>query len=528
MKKFNGAITRANRRISIGSAAGLLAGSYFISGFLGLVRDRLLAAQFGISGTLDAYFAAFSIPDLVFYLLVTGALAVTFIPVLTDRLVNHNKRSAWELSSSVLNTLAIVTFISSIVIFIFADPLMWMVAPKFDIARHEVAVNLTRILAINPFLFSISSVFASIQQAFGRFFFYALAPVIYNVGIIVGIMALSPRFGIYGVALGAVSGAAAQMLIQQLGLIGLGYKYQAKIFWKNKGFKRVLRLMLPRSVDEAVEHLSAIIERAIASGLAVGSIAAYQYAFNLKNLPITLFGATIATAIFPRLSEQAASSHTGALKRQVAQITRVMLWLIVPTAGLYIILRGYIVRLLFGFGDPTTAAILGWFAGAIIFQSLVRLIARVFYAYQDTRTPLYSSMAALALNIVLALTLVSFHGVKGLAMAQSLVAGFEAVLLYAMIKRKIGNVISSASMIALGKIVFASSLTTFTAYLLIRYAFPLVKDQTGFLVLAPKFTAISVLSISVYLAVGWWIRQPEAETVVKKIGNFIFKRQPIS
>lgn len=525
--KINGVITKANRRIKISTAATLLATSYFLSGFLGLVRDRLLAAQFGIGGTLDAYFAAFSIPDLVFYLLVSGALAVTFIPVLTDRIVNYNKRSAWELTSSVLNILAIGTFIASLLIFIFADPLMWMVAPKFDQSRHEIAVNLTRILAINPFLFSISSVFASMQQAFGRFFFYAMAPVVYNAGIIFGISALSPRFGIYGVALGAVAGATAQMLIQHLGLIGLGYRYQAKIFWKNKGFRRVLRLMIPRSIDEGVEHLSALIERAIASGLAIGSIAAYQYAFNLKNLPITLFGATIATAVFPRITEQAAGTRTDALKKQMVQVTRIMLWLVVPSAGLYIILRGYIVRLLFGFGDPTTASILGWFAGAIIFQSLVRLIARVFYAYQDTRTPLYSSIVALALNIVLALTLVQFHGVKGLAMAQSLVACFEAVLLYEMMRRKIGSMVSLRSVLGLAKIVFATSLATYVAYLMVRYVFPVVSGETGFVTLAPKFAAVGSTSLLVYVLAGWWVRQPDAELVMRKAGRFIFKRQQL-
>lgn len=166
-------ISRANRHIKVSTAAGLLAGSYLLSGGLGLLRDRLLAARFGLGGVLDAYFAAFSIPDLIFFLLVTGALGVTFIPILSERIASNNRASAWELSSSVINFLAIITLIASILLFVLADPLMWLVAPKFDTARHDLAVNLTRILAINPFLFSVSSVFASMQQAFGRFFFYA-------------------------------------------------------------------------------------------------------------------------------------------------------------------------------------------------------------------------------------------------------------------------------------------------------------------------------------------------------------------
>ncbi|MBI4101250.1 murein biosynthesis integral membrane protein MurJ [Candidatus Microgenomates bacterium] len=519
--------SKANRTVKISTAAALLAGSYFASALLGLLRDRLLAARFGLSGTLDAYFAAFSIPDLVYYLLVSGALAVAFIPVLTERLIHHNRPSAWELSSSMLNFLAMVTFVASIIIFIFADPLMWLVAPKFDPARHELAVNLTRILAVNPFLFSISTVFGSIQQAFGRFFFFALAPVFYNLGIIAGILGLSPRFGIGGVALGAVIGALVQLLVQQMGLIGLGFTYQVRVFWQNKGFRQVLRLMVPRSIDEGVEHLSAVIERAIASGLAVGSIAAYQYAFNLKNLPITIIGATIATAVFPKISERAAGTRTDALKKQVADTARVMLWMLIPTAGLFIILRGYIVRLLFGFGDPTTASILGWFAFAIVFQSLMRLVARVFYAYQDTKTPLYTSIMALVINVGAALLFVKLYGIRGLAMAQSLVATLEVLVLYVIMRSRLGPLITAKSIVNVIKIVLATLVTSTIAYLLVRFAFPLLSGETGFFHLAPKFAAIGSISVTCYIAVGWLFRISEAELVVSKVTHFIYRRLQI-
>ncbi|MBI3983939.1 murein biosynthesis integral membrane protein MurJ [Candidatus Microgenomates bacterium] len=520
-------ISRANRHIKISTAAGLLAGSYLLSGVLGLLRDRLLAARFGLGGVLDAYFAAFSIPDLVFYLLVTGALGVTFIPILSERIVHNNRASAWELSSSMINFLAIATLVASIILFAFADPLMWLVAPKFDLARHDLAVNLTRILAINPFLFSVSSVFASMQQAFGRFFFYALAPVVYNLGIIFGIMTLSPEMGIQGVAIGAVVGALLQMLVQQVGLAGLGFAYQAKIFWRNLGFRRVLRLMVPRSIDEGVEHLSAVIERAIASALPVGSIAAYQYAFNLKNLPISLIGATIATAVFPRLAERAASSQTQAVKQQLVKALRVMLWLIIPVAGLFVILRGYIVRLLFGFGNPITASILGWFTIAIVFQSVLRLIARVFYAYQDTRTPLYTSVIALALNVVAAVVFVKIHGIRGLAMAQSLVAVVEVGVLLAIMRYRFGPFLSRRAFVSIFKIGLATLLTVGVSYVLVRYAFPLGRDETGFWTLAPKFAAIGGISGLSYIIFSWWLRLREADTVINRVVRFVYRRHYI-
>lgn len=517
-------LSRANTKIAISTAAALLATSYFASALLGLIRDRLLAAQFGLGGTLDAYFAAFSIPDLVFYLLVSGALAVTFIPVLSERIVTNNRKSAWQLSSSVLNFLALATFAASILIFIFADPLMWLVAPKFDAARHQTAVELTRILALNPFLFSISTVFASMQQAFGRFFFFALAPVIYNIGIIFGIVVLAPTYGIGGVALGAVAGAFLQMIIQPLGLIGIGFVYEPRIYWRHLGFRRVLKLMVPRSFDESIDQISAVVERAIASGLAVGSIASYQYAFNLKNMPITLIGTAIATAVFPKISRGVAAGRTDSVKRQINNSLSAMLWLIIPSAGLILILRGYVVRLLFGFGDPTTASILGWFAGAIIFQSILRLIARIFYSYQDTKTPLYLSILGLVLNIIGAIIFARIFGIKGLAMAQSIAVAIEVTILLFILRRRIGRFVEAGFSRVVLRIMVAAALTMGVCYLLVRYPFPLLSTMTGFWALAPKFFVIGLASAITYIGVGYQLGLSEAEIVVNKISRFVFKR----
>ncbi len=520
---INKVISRANRNIKISTAALLLASSYFASGLLGLIRDRLLAAHFGIGGTLDAYFAAFSVPDLLFTLLVTGALAVTFIPVLTDRLVNHNRQSAWELSSSVVNFLALATFIGSILIFVFASPLMWLVAPKFDPTRHHIAVELTRILAINPFLFSISSVAAAMQQAFGRFFFYALAPVIYNIGIIIGVLGLSHHFGIYGVAIGAVIGAGLQMVVQQFGLAGLGFTYQFKIYWQHGGFKQVLRLMVPRSIDEGVAQLSAVIERAIASGLAIGSIAAYQYAFNLKNLPITLVGSTIATAAFPQIAERAAGKRTDAVKRQLVNTMQIVLWFVVPAAGFAVIMRGYIVRILFGFAGPTTASVLGWFGFAIVFQATMPLVARVFYAYQDTKTPLYTSLGALVINVITAIIFSHLFGIRGLAMAESVVAVLEVSALLLILRHRLGRLTHPGTFSNIARIVFAAFLATSAAYLLVRFVLPLISGETGFFTLAPKFAAIVFVTIFIYILAGWWVRLKESELVVDRLLKFMYK-----
>lgn len=523
----NRVLKYANRSLTITTAAVILSGGYLLSGIFGLLRDRLLAAKFGISGTLDAYFAAFSLPDLLFFILVSGALVVTLLPVLNERLKHHNKKSAWEVASSVINVLAILTLVASILIFIFASPIISLIAPKFDVVRHETAVDIMRILALNPFFFSLSSVFGTIQQAFGRFFFFALAPVIYNLGIIFGIVYLSDSHGIYGVAYGVVIGAIAQMAVQIFGLQGLGFTYKPHIFWRNQGFRKVIRLIVPRSIDEGIEHLIALIERAIASGLSVGAIAAYQFAFSLKNYPITLIGTAIATAAFPSISERALGTRTDLLKKEIIEVARAILWFAIPAAAAIVILRGYIVRLLLGFGDPTVANILGWFALAIVFQSLLRLITRIFYARQDTKTPLYASIIAIAVLIPLALTFANIFGVVGLAMAQSIVAVVEVACLFFVLMRRLGWFFDKTFLEHLIKTLISALIMASATYLMVRFVFPLIAGETGFFVLAPKFSAIVLASLAIYLLTGGALRLPEAMNINKRIKRLMFKRVPL-
>jgi putative peptidoglycan lipid II flippase len=301
-------LQRLNRRSSLGGAAFLISGSYLVSRLLGLLRDRLLASHFGVGPTVDAYTAAFRLPELLFTLLVSGAFAVAFIPVLTEHWSREERSEAWEVASSLLNLLMVGTLALGVIIFIFADPLTSLIAPGFDAYRHGLTVDLTRIMLVTPFLFAISSVFGSIQQAFNRFLFYALASVFYNLGIIFGIVFLSPGYSIYGVAFGVVIGTLIQAGVQMLGLIGLGFSYRPSFNLRHKSVRKVLGLMVPRSIDQGIDQLHYTVETVIGSRLAAGSLTSFYYANNLKNVPLVIFGSAIATAAFPRLAARAATA----------------------------------------------------------------------------------------------------------------------------------------------------------------------------------------------------------------------------
>ena len=255
-------VARANSKLSVQWAAALLSGSTLLSSLLGIYRERLINGMYYDTYKVgaDAYVAAFTIPDFMFFILVSGALSVSFIPVFNQRLATGNKKSAWELSSSLVNFLALITLVTSVLIIIFADPLVrYVVGPGFDEQGRSLAVSMMRVIAVNPFLFAVATVLSSMQQAIGRFTFLALAPTIYNIGIVVGARWFTGGInifgwqvfegGIMGVALGVVLGAILQLIVSSLGLIGTDFDYRWKISWKNKGFRRVLRLLPPRSLD---------------------------------------------------------------------------------------------------------------------------------------------------------------------------------------------------------------------------------------------------------------------------------------
>ena len=530
MNKF---LSRANTKISVSTAAAILATSYFISSTLGLFIRRLLSAKFGVNtGVLDPYWAAFSLPDLTYTLLVAGAIAVVLVPLISDKLENSRRQEAWELSSNVLSFLGIATFVVGILLFVFASPLFWIVAPGLSPEQHEVGVNLMRMFTLNPLLFGISSAFAGMQQAFGRFFFYAVAPVIYNISIITGIVLFAPYFGLYGVALGVVIGAFLQMLVQMLGLHGLGFKYRFKIDWHSGDFKKFLKLLGPRSVDQGAEQLIYVIEKAIATTVVVGVIAGqkvtgvtfYEYAFSLKNVPITLIGAAIATASFPEISRRAASRRTDLFKKEVMDMVQLMLWFAVPAGVTAFLLRGYLVRLLVGSGNELIGTILGWFAFAIVFQSVLQIAARSFYARQNTIVPLYTGVTAVILNVIISLILVKYYGTPGLAMAQSFIAFFEVTLLFTVLRFQVGQLFTKEFIVGVFKTLVATGAMAIGMYLLVRYAFPLYKGDVGFFSLAPKFGVIILISGCLYIAASYMFKIQQAKSFINGIKRLLFKR----
>lgn len=536
-------VLRANQRVSVQLAAALLAGSTFLSLVLGLFRDRLLNSTYaenavtgnpGYPAGLDAYTVAFIIPDFMFFLLVSGALSVTFIPVFNDRILKGNKKSAWELSTSLVNFMAMITLASSMFIIVFADPLVrYVVGPGLDESSRALAISMMRVIAINPFLFAISSVISSIQQAVGRFIFFALAPTIYNIGIIIGLTVFTNGItifgvqvfegGIMGVALGIVLGSMMQLIVSAIGLIGLGVDYRFKIFWKNRGFRQVLRLLPARSLDQGMDYVNGIVETNLASRMASGSVRFYQQATTLHSVPINLIGVAISTAAFPQMTERLSQGRTDLFKKEVQSILRVIIWLALPTATIAYFARGYLVNFLFNGGQPVVAGLLGILVVAILFRSIYHIASRSFYAQKDTKTPLYISLFTIGLNVALAIyfTMSLDMGIYGLAWAQSIVAAVEVAILFFIMSIRIPGLFDNVFLHAVARMVSATGFMAIVSYFMVSSLALTAEDQSLTTTL-PKFLVITFVSLVAYVLICHTMKLSEAALVIRRIKQAVF------
>lgn len=534
-------VALANRKLSVKTAAILLSGSILLSSLLGILRSRLLNGYYldTYPTGIDAYTVAFIIPDFMFSILVSGALTVTFVPVFNqlrnDKRYKDN-RGAWELTSSVINLMSLVTLAISVLIMIFAEPLIqYVVGPYLSEASRALAASMMRVIAINPFLFSISGIMTSLQQAYGRFFFYAIAPAVYNLGIILGITVFTDGItlfgwrvfdgGIMGVAIGVVFGSICQLAISAIGVMGLGFRYNFKIFWDNEGFIKVLKIFPARSLDQGADYLNSLVETRLASGMAPGTITAYNMALTLHTMPINLIGVAISNAAFASMTEKLSLGQTGQFKREVQAILRTIMWIALPIAVISFFARGYVVSFIKNGGHSLIAGLFGALVVAIFFRSIYHILARTFYAQQDTKTPFYVSLVAITINIGLAVifTTIFKFGAYGLAWSQSITALVEVIILSIAMRFKVKGILDEQFMICFCKMAISATVTAVICYSLVL-KLPLRDSDKSFFVTFPKFCLISLASGLVYFGLSRAFGLDEARVISQKIKRLILPK----
>ncbi|MEA3334832.1 MAG: murein biosynthesis integral membrane protein MurJ [Chloroflexota bacterium] len=455
----------ATRR-QIARAAGLVSILFAVSRLLGLVREIVIGAQFGTGADLDAYLAAFRLPDMIFYLVAGGALASAFIPTFTSTLSRDSDPrhvNAWRLASAVTNLVLIISTGLAILAAILAEWLVaHVIAPGFDPAQRILTAELMRIMLIAPILFGVSGIIMGVLNSFQHFLAPALAPIMYNLAIILAALFLAPTMGVRGLALGVVAGAAAHLLVQLSALLQRHPIYQPILGLKDPDVREVGRLMGPRVLGLAAVQINFLVNANLASNLSEGSISALNYAWLMMLLPQGIIAQGIATAVFPTLSAQAAQGMIDSLRSTLNGVLRAMLWLTVPAAAGLVILRIPLITVLLQRGEfgaestQLTAYALAFFALGLVAHSVLEILVRAFYALHDTWTPVRIGLIAMALNIVLSLLLIRPLAHGGLALANTLATTLETLALLWLLKPRLNGLGGRRLVITLGRSLLAT------------------------------------------------------------------------
>lgn len=505
---------------SIKSATGILVITLLFSNIMGMIRDHFLAQKIPIS-MLDTYYAAFRLPDLIFNLLVLGAISAAFIPVFTNYLSKNEEKEAWHMANSFLNIAIIALIIFTIILAILMPYLMPLLVPHFTPEKQDLTTKLARVMLLSPIFFGISYIFGGILNSYKRFVAYSIAPLFYNLAIILATVFLADKYGVWGVAYGVIIGAFLHMLIQVPAVVKLGYKYQPILDIRNSGVRKIFKLMVPRTIGLGSMQLMLLVYTAIASTLTSGSVAIYNLADNIQTMPIVVFGTSFATAIFPSLSESISLGKKDQFTSYVWKGIRAILYLLIPAGVGMIFLRAQIVRLILGSGHfgweqtINTANTLGYLSISLFAQGLTALLARSFYALHNTKTPMIVGIISFVISIILGFVLAPIMGIVGLGLAYSIGSIMNVILLYTLLRREVAEIRSQeASAFSFIIKILWSTLAMVVAVQLAKTLVPYFADMTRFWGVLTQAVIAIVLGSSTYLLMTWLLGCEEIKDII--------------
>jgi putative peptidoglycan lipid II flippase len=463
----------------LASAAFLVMLFFVLSRVTGLLREVVIGNQFGTSAQYDAYLAAFRVPDILFQLVAGGALGSAFIPTFAQYWAKDSPdhvQEAWQLFSRTLNLVVLILVVLAGLAALWAEPLVaWVIAPGFDLAQQQLTASLMRVMLISTVIFGASGLIMGVLNALHHFLLPALAPVLYNLAIILGAWLLGPRFGVYGLTVGAVGGALAHMLVQLPGLWRRKARYTLELSWRDPGVREVMRLMGPRILGLLFVQLQFLVNTILASHLQSGSLSALNYAWLLMLLPLGIFAQAIATVIFPTFAAQVATGQQEAMRASFDLILRLVIFLTLPAAvGLWV-LDMPLVRMLFEHGkfDPHSTQMvvfaLHFYALGLISHAIVEIGVRVFYALHDTWTPVVVGVIAMAFNVLLSFALVGVLQHGGLALANSIATTLEMLSLLALLNRRVGGLQLQTLVTSLARIVIGCAIMALVTWASVRW-----------------------------------------------------------
>ncbi|HET9613917.1 MAG TPA: murein biosynthesis integral membrane protein MurJ [Candidatus Limnocylindrales bacterium] len=426
--------------------AGLIvSGAFLVSRVLGWIRVVVIVNAFGGAGSidrLDEFYAAFRLPDLVFQLVAAGALSSAVIPILAALLATGETARTWRVASTIANLMLLGLLVTGVIVFVAAPVIIpAVIAPGWDATpeRWTRTVDLTRIMILSPIFLALGSLATSVLNAQGRFVASAIAPIIYNLAIIGAALLLAPAYGVTALAIGVVAGSIGHLLVQVWPLRALGYRYDRDVDVADPEARKALTLMAPRALGLGAGQITFVVVTSLASGLQNGAVTAFNTAFTLLQIPIGVIGVPLGVVVLPSLSREVAAGRIHEFAALMSRAIRLIVFVMLPITAVAIVVRHDVVQLLFSRLDPSavdlTAATLLTFLVGLTAHALIAVLARAFYARQDTRTPVAAAILAVIVNSSLAAILVGPMGLPGLGLAIAIAAWLETIVLVALLRR---------------------------------------------------------------------------------------------
>jgi len=447
--------------------------AFILSSVIGLIRQILVANAFGTQSDIEAFNAANRVSETLFNLVAGGALASAFIPTFTGLLTQKQRSEAWRLASAIFNLILLIISLACLLAAFFAPQIVrYVLAPGFasDSAKESLAVTLLQIMLPSAVIFAISGLVMGILNSYQVFFIPALAPSMYQIGMIIGVLGLSPRYGIFGLAWGVLIGAILHLLLQVPVLLRLKGNYFPGLGLQDSNVREVGRLMLPRLLGAAAVQINFWVNTRLASQQTEGSVTGLVIAFALMLMPQAAIAQSIAIAAMPTFSAQVALGRMREMRSSLAASLRGVLLLAIPASLGLMLLRTQLVATLYQrgqFDEHSTELVawaLLWFAAGLVGHSVVEIVSRAFYSLHDTKTPVFLGIGAMALNVLFSLAFTALFGrigwleLGGLALANSLATALEMLALLFIIRLRLGGLESRSLLIAAAQALIAALL----------------------------------------------------------------------
>lgn len=501
-------------------AAGLISGMFLLSRILGFIRESQAGSLFNRFQT-DAFFAAFNIPDTMYYLLVGGALSAAFIPIFTEYLTKGEEEEGWKVASTFINIVVLFLVVLTVLGIIFTKYLTPIIAPDFPPAKLKLLIELTRIMFPAVCFTALAGLTGGVLISYQRFMGPALGPNIYNIGIICGAALLGSQYGIQGMAIGVAAGAIGNFFTQLIFLRNSGRKFYrfGYIDLKNPGFKRMLFLWIPALVGLSADQANIWATTAMASKLPEGGITAIRFATRLVQLPIGIFAAGLSTAFFPVLSSLSAAKKMEEFKDTLSFSLRSIFFIMLPAAVGLIVLRYPIVKVLFERMKFTphdtfvTASALLFYCLTIFAHAAILMLPRAFYSLQDTKTPVIVSFIAVGTSIFLNWLFLRYTslGVQGFALSFSIMGLINMVLLMIVLRKKIDGIRGYQIGKSFLKVTVAALIMGVVIYGMLLVSHPFTKRLNGHLEAALQILMGLAIGGVVFLVVAWILKMDELQ-----------------